>query len=62
MAHLRVLSIEKIIRKLFDKGTREEAPLQLMHFDICDPINKEARHGASYFITFIDGFTSFGHV
>ena len=52
----------KTARKPFGKGTRAEFPLQLIHSDICGPMNVRARHGASYFITFIDDFTRFGYV
>jgi len=52
----------KTTRKPFGKGIRAENPLQLIHSDICGPISVKARHGASYFITFIDDFTRFGHV
>ena len=41
---------------------RAELPLQLIHSDICGPMNVRARHGASYFITFIDDYTRYGHV
>jgi hypothetical protein len=37
-------------------------PLQLIHSDICGPINVRARHGGSYFIIFINDFTRYGHV
>ena len=50
---------EKTTRKPFGKGTRAEYPLQLIHSDI---LNVKSRHGASYFITFIDDFTQYGHV
>ena len=53
---------EKTTRKPFGKGTRAEYPLQLIHSDICGPMNVRARHDASYFITFIDDFTRYGHV
>ena len=52
----------KAIRKPFGKATRAEYPLQLIHSDICGPMNVRARHGASYFITFTDDYTRFGHV
>ena len=52
----------KATRKPFGKGTRAELPLQLIHSDICGPMNIRARHGAYYFITFIDDFTRFGHI
>ena len=44
----------KSTRKPFEKATRATIPLQLVHSDICGPMNVRARHGATYFITFID--------
>ena len=44
-------------RKPFGKATRASFPLQLIHSDICGPMNIRARHGGSYFITFIDDYT-----
>ena len=52
----------KATRKSFGKRTRAEFPLQLVHSDICGPLNVRARHGASFFITFIGDFTCFGYV
>ena len=52
----------KTTRKPFGKRVRAEYLLQLIHSDICGPINVKARHGASYFITFIDDFTRYDHV
>ena len=52
----------KMARKPFGKGTRAELPLQLIHSDICGPMNVRARHRGVYFITFIDDYTRFGHV
>ena len=52
----------KTVRKPIGKGTRAEFPLQLIHSDICGPMNVRARHGAVYFITFIDDFTRCGYV
>ena len=51
----------KITRKPFGKAKRVEFPLQLIHYDICSPMNVSARSGATYFITFIDDFTRFGY-
>jgi hypothetical protein len=48
---------EKSIRKSFGKATRASLPLQLVHSDICGPMNVRTRHGAFYFITFIDDFS-----
>ena len=52
----------KATRKPFGKVVRAELPLQLIHSDICGPVNLRARHGASYFITFINDYTRYGHV
>ena len=49
-------------RKPFGKATRASFPLQLIHSDICGPMNVRARHGGFYFITFIDDYTRYGHV
>ena len=54
--------VGKTCRKPFGTGTRAEYPLHLVHSDICGPLNVRTRHGKSYFITFIDDFTRFGHV
>lgn len=53
---------KKATKKSFEKGTRTEFPLSLIHSDICYPMNVRARHDALYFITFIDDFIHFGHV
>ena len=50
------------MRLPFDKAKRAFFPVELIHSDICGPMNMRARHGAQYFITFIDDFTRFGHV
>lgn len=52
----------KAIRKLFGTAKRASEPLQLVHSDICGPMNVKAIHGTSYFITFIDDFTRYGHI
>ena len=52
----------KLTRKLFGKATKAEFPLQLIHSDVCGPINVRARHGAYYFITFIDDYSRYGLV
>ena len=52
----------KTIRKPFRKGTKTETPLQLICFDIYDPMSIRARYGALYFITFMDDFTCYDHV
>jgi len=52
----------KTTRLLFGKAKRVSSPLQLIHSDICGPMNVRARHDVNYFIIFIDDFTRFGHV
>ena len=52
----------KATRLPFGKAKRACFPLELIHSDIYGPMNVRARHGAQYFITFIDDFTLFGHV
>ena len=52
----------KAMRLPFGKAKRACFPLELIHSDICGPMNVRARHGAQYFITFIHDFTQFGHV
>ena len=54
--------VGKIVRKPFDKWTRAESPLQLIHSNICGPMNVRARHEVVYFITFIDDYTRYGYV
>jgi len=52
-----------ITRKPFGKTKRaDQFPLQLIHSDICGPINVRARFCATYFITLNDNFTCFGSV
>ena len=50
----------KLPRKPFGKATRGEFPLQLIHSDVCGPMNVRARHGAYYFITFINDYSRYG--
>ena len=50
----------KACRKPFGKVMRATQPLELIHSDICGPMNVKARHGASYFLTFIDDYTRYG--
>ena len=47
----------KATRLSFSKAKRAYFPLELIDSDICGPMNVRARHGAQYFITFIDDFT-----
>ena len=49
-------------RKPFGKAVRATQPLELIHLDICGPMNVKERHGASYFLTFIDDYTRYGYI
>ena len=46
----------------FGKAKIVTLPLELIHPNIFGPMNIRERHGAQYFITFIDDFTRFSHV
>ena len=52
----------KACRKPFGKALRATHPLELVHSDICGPMNVKAHHGASYFLTFIDDYSHFSYV
>ena len=43
-------------------GKRAIFLLELIHSDICSPMNVRAKHGIQYFNTFINDFTRFGHI
>jgi transposase InsO family protein len=70
LGHLERVSLQtcenclkgKMARKPFRTGTRSEFPLQLIHSDICEPINVRERYGGRYFICFIDDYTRYSHV
>jgi hypothetical protein len=36
--------------------------LELVHSDVCRPINVQAREGYEYFITFIHDYSGYGYV
>ena len=52
----------KVTRLPFGKAKRATSKLQLIYSDNYGPINVRVKHGANYFITFIDDFTHFGLV
>lgn len=63
LSHMEHCLVGKTTRKKpFGKGTCIEIPLQLIHSDICGPMNIRARHEAIYFITFIDDYMCFNYV
>jgi len=41
---------------------RVSLPLELIHSDICGPMSMRVRHGATYFITFIDDYARYEHI
>ena len=41
-------------RSFTTKGQRAKEPLELVHSDVCGPMNTQARGGYEYFVTFID--------
>lgn len=52
----------KATKKPFGKAMRVSVPLELIHSDICGPVNVKTRHGAVYFLTFIDDYSRYGYV
>ena len=44
------------------KRTRAKEPLQLVHSDVCGPLNVQARGGYEYFISFIDDYSRYGYI
>lgn len=54
--------VGKATRKPFGKAKRASHLLQLIHYDICGPMNVKSRNGVIYFITFIDDFSWYGSV
>ncbi|KAA0040688.1 gag/pol protein [Cucumis melo var. makuwa] len=49
-------------RSFTRKGLRAKTPLELVHSDLCGPMNVKARGGYEYFISFIDDYSRYGHV
>ena len=45
-------------------GTMERATdlLEIIHTDVCGPMNVEARGGYRYFLTFTDDLSRYGHI
>ena len=41
------------------KGERAKAPLEIIHTDVCGPLNIKARGIYEYFIIFIDDYSRF---
>ncbi|KAA0042331.1 gag/pol protein [Cucumis melo var. makuwa] len=49
-------------RSFTEKGLRVKTPLELVHSDLCGPMNVKTRRGYKYFISFIDDYSRYGHV
>jgi len=52
----------KATKKPFGKASRALSSLELLHSDICGPLNVGARNGAIYILTLIDDFSRYGYV
>ena len=44
------------------KGLKAKVLLELVHSDLCGPMNVKARGGYKYFISFVDDYPRYGHV
>ena len=52
----------KMTKRSFSaKGERAKKPLELIHSDVCGPLNVQARGGYEYFVTFIDDYSRYGY-
>ncbi|KAA0066715.1 gag/pol protein [Cucumis melo var. makuwa] len=49
-------------RSFTGKGLKAKNSLELVHSDLCGPMNVKARGGYEYFISFIDDYSRYGHV
>ncbi|KAK0594600.1 hypothetical protein LWI29_001701 [Acer saccharum] len=49
-------------RPFTGKGLRAKEPLELIHSDVCGPMNVKARGGYRYYVTFIDDYSRYGYV
>ena len=57
------LCLEKNDHKaFFGKSNRSKGVLELIHTDVCGPLNVRARGGFDYFITLIDDYSRYGSV
>lgn len=46
-------------RKCLAKDERAKAPLDIIHSNVCGPLNVKERGGYEYFITFIDSYSRY---
>ena len=49
-------------RPFSENGTRATECLELVHSDVCGPLNVLARGGYEYFVTFTDDYSRFGYI
>ncbi|KAA0067938.1 gag/pol protein [Cucumis melo var. makuwa] len=49
-------------RPFTGKDYRAKEPLELIHSDLCGPMNVKARGGFEYFISFIDDYSRYGYL
>ncbi|KAA0046028.1 gag/pol protein [Cucumis melo var. makuwa] len=49
-------------RHFTEKGYRAKEPLELIHSDLCGPMNVKVRGGLEYFISFIDDYSRYGYL
>ena len=52
----------KLTKRSFSrKGERAKEPLRLIHYNVCRPLNVQARGAYEYFVTFIDDYSRYGY-
>ena len=52
----------KMTKRAFSaKGERVRAHLEIIHSDVCGPLNVKARGNYKYFVTFIDNYSRYGY-
>ena len=49
-------------RPFSGKGERAKEPLELVHSNVCVPLNVQARGGYEYFVSFIDDFSRYAYI
>ena len=53
----------KMTKRTFSaKGERAKEPLELVHTDVCKPLNVQARGGYEYFVNFIDYYSRYSYI
>ena len=53
----------KMTKRSFSaKGERAKEPLELVHTDVCGPLNVQARGGYEYFVNFIDDYSRYSYI